>query len=292
MKSPFFLENETEYKEWRKTKLSLYPIKAKNLSVSFDINTLSLDNLNKFKEIIKKHNFAIYNFSSALNNFELRNFCSRLNLTNSAHNLFSDENDISDLTDNFIFTENSVDKKIIKSDYIPYTNKPLNWHTDGYYYPLNASIKSFVLHCVHPASKGGGNLLLDHEIMYIFLRDHNPEYISILMENNAMEIPKNNNNKDSITLVGPVFYIDQDWALNMRFTSRQHNIIWKKDGMIKKIKNYIYDFITNEDKYIYRLLLKKNQGYVANNILHKREEYTDDGEKRHLKRIRFLTRAK
>ena len=148
-------------------------------------------------------------------------------------------------------------------------------------------VKSFLLHCENPADEGGKNLVLDHEIIYIFLRDHNPQYIDILMSNDVMEIPKNKNNKNSKNICGPVFNIDENGLLNMRFTSRQKNIIWKKNDMIKKIKKYIFDFISDDNKYVQHLLLNKNQGYLANNILHKREAYTDGYNKRLIKRLRF-----
>ncbi len=78
----------------------------------------------------------------------------------------------------------------------------------------------------------------------------------------------------------------------MRFTSRQQNIIWQKNDMIKQIKDFIYSFIMEDNKYKFNVLLKENQGYVANNILHKREEYTDGKNKRLLKRLRFSKRIK
>ena len=73
----------------------------------------------------------------------------------------------------------------------------------------------------------------------------------------------------------------------MRFTSRQKNIIWKKNDMIKKIKNYIFDFISDDNIYVQHLLLNKNQGYLANNILHKREAYVDGQIKDLLKDLDF-----
>ena len=72
-------------------------------------------------------------------------------------------NNISNITDN----SNKTRKKI-KGEYIPYTNKKLNWHTDGYYYPINLSVKSFLLHCENQAASGGKNQLIDHEVFIFF----------------------------------------------------------------------------------------------------------------------------
>ena len=287
MKSPFALENQTEYISWRDNKLSLYPKDIESLSISFDFEDIDINQITQLKKIVKDYNFAIYNFSAQVSDEKLQEFCVQLNLMSSVSNLLADQNGISNITDN-----SSLVQKKLNIEYIPYTNKPLNWHTDGYYHPLNSTVKSFLLHCNEPAQEGGENLLLDHEILYIFLRDYNPDFIDVLMQENIMEIPKNKNSKSSSSSVGPVFYIDSEKFLNMRFTSRQQNIIWRKDDMIKKIKNYISSFILDDSKYIFKLLLKKNQGYLANNILHKREEYLDGENKRLLKRLRFSERIR
>jgi len=286
MKSPFILENETEYKNWRQTKLELYPLDISKFSIPLDINNFQKKDLDLIKFNMNKYNFALYNFKSELTNNELENFCTMLNLNNSISNLFSDSNNISDIKDHKDTNNNQM------GEYIPYTNKPLNWHTDGYYYPLNNSVKSFLLHCVNPAHRGGENLLLDHEILYILIRDHNPSYIKILMENNIMGIPRNKNNAESTNINGPVFFIDDEYSLNMRFTSRQQNIVWKKSDIIDKIKKFIFNFVESDTKYITKILLKKNQGYIANNILHKREKFFDNKNKRLLKRIRFSKKLK
>lgn len=286
MKSPFILENETEYKNWRQTKLELYPLNINKFSIPLDINNFQKKDLDLIKFNMNKYNFALYNFKSELKNNELENFCTMLNLNNSISNLFSDSKNISDIKDHKDTNNNQI------GEYIPYTNKPLNWHTDGYYYPLNNSVKSFLLHCVNPAHRGGENLLLDHEILYILIRDHNPSYIKILMENNIMGIPRNKNNTESTNINGPVFFIDDEYSLNMRFTSRQQNIVWKKSDIIDKIKKFIFNFVESDTKYITKILLKKNQGYIANNILHKREKFFDNKNKRLLKRIRFSKKLK
>ena len=286
MKSPFILENETEYKNWRQTKLELYPLNISKFSIPLDINNFQKKDLDLIKFNMNKYNFALYNFKSELTNNELENFCTMLNLNNSISNLFSDSKNISDIRDHKDTNNNQI------GEYIPYTNKPLNWHTDGYYYPLNNSVKSFLLHCVNPAHRGGENLLLDHEILYIIIRDYNPNYIKILMENNIMGIPRNKNNAESTNINGPVFFIDDEYSLNMRFTSRQQNIVWKKSDIIDKIKKFIFNFVESDTKYITKILLKKNQGYIANNILHKREKFFDNKNKRLLKRIRFSKKLK
>lgn len=286
MNSPFLLENQTEYKKWRDKKLAQYPASKNKILVKLNNSNLNNNSINLLRDSINKYNFGIYEFNSKLTNEYLKKFCSKLKLLQSVSNLLADENDISNITN-----QNTERKQSSGIEYIPYTNKQLNWHTDGYYYPIDSAVKSFLLHCEHPAKSGGENILLDHEIMYIFLRDHNPDYIKILMQNDIMEIPGNKNINGSSSIKGPVFYIDEKNFLNMRFTSRQQNIIWQKSDMIKKIKDYIFSFIAEDNYYTFNILLRENQGYIANNVLHKRKEYVDGDKKRLLKRLRFSERV-
>ena len=99
MKSPFQIENETEYKEWRKKKLSLYPVKEENLFTKFDNKDLSNVSIDSLKEIIKKYNFALYEFNTKLSDANIQEFCSKLQLKDSISNLLANENDISNITD-------------------------------------------------------------------------------------------------------------------------------------------------------------------------------------------------
>lgn len=286
MNSPFLLENQAEYEEWKKIKLSSYPKSLSDLCVKIDQNNFGQTQIDDLKKIVSKYNFVLYKFDSKIDDLVLQQFCKKLNLVESISNPLSDINNISNITD-----KSNETREKIKGEYIPYTNKKLNWHTDGYYYPINLSVKSFLLHCENQAASGGKNQLIDHEVIYIFLRDHNPEFIDILMQEDIMEIPKNKNISSSQAIKGPVFYIDEGNYLNMRYTSRKQNIIWKKDGMIKKIKIFLDSFLNDNEEYIFSLLLKNNQGYIANNVLHRREEYVDGKKKRLLKRIRFSNRV-
>ena len=98
MNSPFILENHTEYKEWRDLKLLNYPVQKNKLIFKFDKNIVDEKVLNLFKSTINDYNFVIYEFGSEVLDAELLNFCSALGLTNSVSNLFSDEDNISNIT--------------------------------------------------------------------------------------------------------------------------------------------------------------------------------------------------
>ena len=87
--------------------------------------------------------------------------------------------------------------------YIPYSRRPMNWHTDGYYNSPAERIRGMILHCVHPADDGGQNQFLDPEIVYIRLRDRDPDLVAALMHPEAMTIPENREADGSLRPEGP-----------------------------------------------------------------------------------------
>ncbi|MCK7502176.1 MAG: TauD/TfdA family dioxygenase [Comamonadaceae bacterium] len=97
-----------------------------------------------------------------------------------------------------------------RTAYIPYTTRPIKWHTDGYYNPPERQVRGMVLHCVRPAASGGENALMDHEIAYILLRDEDPGHIRALMAPDAMTIPAREEEGEVARgdQPGPVFSVD------------------------------------------------------------------------------------
>ena len=119
-----------------------------------------------------------------------------------------------------------------RKEFIPYTDKPIRWHTDGYYNVPERTVRGMVLHCVESAATGGDNQLLDHEIAYILLRDENPDYIRALSQDDVMTIPPRMDD-DGIARAaqpGPVFSIDAQGFLHMRYTARTISIEWRSDA--------------------------------------------------------------
>ena len=115
-------------------------------------------------------------------------------------------------------------------EFIPYTNKPIRWHTDGYYNTVDRRICGMVLHCVQSAEEGGDNRLLDHEIAYILLRDQNPEYIRALSASDVMTIPARLDESGIARAeeTGPVFSVlPESGALHMRYTARTKSTFGK-----------------------------------------------------------------
>ena len=109
-------------------------------------------------------------------------FGRRLGLVRLATNLCADERAVSAV---------AVRPTGRASEYIPYTDRPLSWHTDGYYQPPGSEVRAWMLFCVRDAAVGGENTLLDPEIAYIQLRDEDPSLIRALMEPDAMTVPAN-----------------------------------------------------------------------------------------------------
>ncbi len=112
-----------------------------------------------------------------------------------------------------------------RAGYIPYSNRPLSWHTDGYYNYHGPSdcVKAMVLHCVRDAAGGGVSALLDHEIAYIRLRDRDPAFIEALTHPEAMTIPAGEDGYGGPRPdnTGPVFFINpESKSVVMRYTAR------------------------------------------------------------------------
>ncbi len=179
-------------------------------------------------------------------------------------------------------------------EYIPYTNRSLNWHTDGYYNRPDRSVRAWMLFCVQDAVDGGENALLDPEIAYLRLRDRDPELIATLMDPHALEVPANN--RDGITLremsVGPVFSC-LDGALHMRYTARARHARWRATATTDAARAALTSLFSSQDNYIYRHKLKPGEGFVTNNVLHNRSSFDTSVSPRagrELLRVRYLDR--
>ena len=168
-----------------------------------------------------------------------------------------------------------------RQSYIPYTDRPIKWHTDGYYNPPQRTIRSMVLHCVRSAAKGGENRLMDHELAYILLRDDNPQHIHALMQADAMTIPERVDKTDGIRPAqsGPVFSVDAvTGGLHMRYTARTRSIEWKQDAATMAAVAALEKLLGAELPYIYRAKLEPGMGVLCNNVLHDRAAFSDDPE--------------
>ena len=272
-----FTAKSAEFLRWAEEKERNIPHNIDGIIVNIhDINNVKISEIAKIKETINKCNSCIYSSKIALkSNTNLLKFVESIGMkTYDRNNIES--NEISTITP----LENN------KINYIPYTDKSLNWHTDGYY--DKKSIFSWLLHCVHPATHGGENYLLDHELA---LREYVLRYddINNLMSEDALTIPESKDTSRS-EISTYIFSIKNQYKkLHMRFSMRKDNIGTspKAGDAVTKLKQIIENDCA---KYSLTYKLQKNEGIITNNILHGRKAFKDDKVKRKLLRIRSYER--
>lgn len=268
--SPFALGNDVAYRDWRERKLELRarldPTRLFELDAEEPPDAALREAL---REQIAAHNFVLFESSGLLDQDRFVALNRDFGLVDPDRNLGADDAGVSAL--------HQVDPGDERAQYIPYTNRALNWHTDGYYNEDADTIRAFSLYCVSPAERGGGNFLFDHEMMYLLIRDTDPELIAALMNPDIMTIPANvSGNK----VLRPqtscaVFSIDPSTRrLQMRYTSRPRNITWRDDKRSERALKLIREILIDHEA-VTHLQLGAGQGLICNNLLHGREAFRD-----------------
>jgi alpha-ketoglutarate-dependent taurine dioxygenase len=286
--SPFDPDNESAYRQWREAKLKDYPTRAEQLVVAVQ-NPLQLTAQEREALLsrVRKCNMAIYAAATGDNpDKEIpRRLAEQVGLIHLDSNLLADDDGITSIT---------VNPEGDHPKYIPYTNRAINWHCDGYYNTAEHQIRGMVLHCVQNAAEGGENQLLDHEMVYLLLRDENPDYIRALIADDVMTIPPGKDGEGDTRgpSVGPVFSIQPNGTLHMRYTARKRNIEWKSDPATRSALARLEALLESDSPYIFRALLKPGMGLICNNVLHTRDGFTDlpDQPKRLMYRARYFDR--
>jgi hypothetical protein len=207
----------------------------------------------------------------------------QLGLTRLDTNMGADDDAISSLT---------VQDDALHRGYIPYSNRPIAWHTDGYYNAPECQIHGMVLHCVQPAEDGGDNGILDHEILYILIRDRNPDFIRALMHPRAMTIPANvvDGRELRPERSGPVFSVCKDGHLHVRYTDRNRSILWRDDRLTRDAVACLKDVLHQRTAWHFKARLETGWGLVSNNALHSRTKFEDGTYPRLLFRARYYDR--
>jgi hypothetical protein len=181
-----------------------------------------------------------------------------------------------------------------RKEFIPYTDKPIRWHTDGYYNLPEHTIRGLILHCVRSAASGGENQLLDHDLAYILLRDENPEFIRALSAPDAMTIPPRLDDAGVARAAqpGPVFSVDAAGYLHMRYTARTVSIAWRDDSLTQAAVAALARILSVPTPWTLHGRLEPGMGLVCNNVLHDRSGFTETPEKRRLLyRARYYERV-
>lgn len=271
--SPFLLENEGAYQAWRARKLRYREGLSATTVYSLDSESgLPGSMLDQIQKQVEAFNFVVFESASLLGKSEFLALNRHFGLQDLDVNLGADEDKVTSLQ--------VVSESDKRSQYIPYTSRGMNWHTDGYYNPDGRRINAFALYCVHQSERGGGNFLFDHEMMYMLIRDQAPSLLEALMCDDIMCIPANVQGNRIIRAeeTGPVFSLQPGTcSLNMRYTSRPHNIVWKSDRLSANALNLVREILM-DGKAMIEIKLHERQGIVCNNILHGRQAFNNGAD--------------
>jgi alpha-ketoglutarate-dependent taurine dioxygenase len=289
MSNPFDLNDTESYLRWRDQKLANAPASVNDLIVEVrDPRALTPNEHTALADRIRHCNMAIY--ASPMHEADTdipRLLGAQFGLTHLDANWLAGEDGISEIR---VFDNGT------RQNYIPYTDRPIKWHTDGYYNSPERTIRGMVLHCVRNASSGGENQLMDHEMAYLLLRNENPQHIQALMQADAMTIPERVDETDGVRPAqsGPVFSLDAEGNLHMRYTARTRSIEWKKNSATAAAVAALEHLLASNTPHVFHTRLEPGLGLLCNNVLHDRSAFTDDPEQptRLLYRARYLDRLK
>ena len=205
----FDLDNEAAYQQWREQKLQDYPTAIEQLIVEVkDPTKLSDAEREAMLQRILKSNMVVFAGPTGDDPDKTipRQLGAQFGLQSLDNNTGADDDGITSL---------EVKNDEWHKHYIPYTDRQIHWHTDGYYNDLTRQIFGLQLHCVRAAAEGGKSSLMDHEIAYILLRDRDPALVEALMREDAMTIPENraDDKVDRPERPGPVFMAGARWCI-------------------------------------------------------------------------------
>jgi alpha-ketoglutarate-dependent taurine dioxygenase len=268
---PFNLADTAAYSAWREAKLAAHPTAVGELVVEVaDIAALTAAEHGALLDRIRRCNMAVYvepTRRARDDKAALRAAGGRFGLTSLDCNALADDDGVTPL---------AVHREGTRARYIPYSEKPIAWHTDGYYNPPERTVRALLLHCANPAAEGGENRVMDVEMLYMALRDEDPGHIAALMRPDAMTIPPNE--EEGLlrpATVGPIFTVAATGRLHMRYTARGRNVVWSDDPAVQAAATAIRRLL-DESPYGFRHRLQPGQGLLSNNVLHTREPFRDD----------------
>ncbi|QKT04046.1 TauD/TfdA family dioxygenase [Ectothiorhodospiraceae bacterium 2226] len=288
---PFDLDDERAYRRWREAKLRRYPARAADITVPVhDAWRVSVGERRALGALLAKTNVAVVRLppDHPLDQTLVRALGSQLGLRRLDRNPQAGEDGVSLL---------SARDEAGGPEFIPYTRRALSWHTDGYYNTAARQVRGLIMFCVEPAATGGDNALLDPELAYLWLRDHDPALVAALMHPRAMTIPAHEQDGRVLRPArsGPVFSVDERGALHMRYTARRHSVAWRDDAQTRSAVAFLQGILSDEGlPHRFRYTLRAGEGIVCNNVLHNRSAFEDDaaeGRVRRMYRARYYERV-
>jgi hypothetical protein len=284
MPGPFDLNDTAAYAAWRERKLADHPRSLAELIVEVaDPRAPTTAERAALADRVARCNMAIY--AGRTRDDADKEIVMALGRAFGLHRLDRNQG-----ADEDAVTSLQISDDARHAGYIPYSNRPIAWHTDGYYNAPDRQIHALVLHCVRPALEGGANRLLDHEIAYLRLRDRDPAHIAALMRPDAMTIPANVVDGQAVrnTTPGPVFSV-RDGHLHMRYTARKRNVIWRDDPGTRAAVQALEDVLRGDEPLAFEATLQGGWGLLSNNVLHTRSGF-EEGSNRLLYRARYYDR--
>ena len=283
------LDEPAAYAAWRERKIAGYPRSADELIVEVR-DPRRLDRIERaaIADRLRRANMAVY--ASACGELEDKEIPRALGrqfgLERLDPNWLADDDGVSSI---------AAREGEAHGEFIPYTNRAIRWHTDGYYNPPERCIRAFVLHCVRSAADGGESALLDHEIVYLMLRDENPDWVRALMQPGAMTIPERTEGGAvaRAARTAPVFSIEEGGELQMRYTARTVSIGWAGDTDTAAAVAQLAQWLAADAPHALRVRLEPGMGVICNNVLHARSAFRDDPARpRLLYRARYYDRVR
>jgi len=282
---PFSLDDDAAYTHWKQHKLADYPTAFEQLVVSLaDLTQLSDASRTAIKTCVDKTNMVIVSAPNPPSKTLLQQLGAGFGLTRLDANLYAEDDAITAL---------QVQVKPSRQQaFIPYTDKALSWHTDGYYNPAHQQIRAMALYCVAAAHDGGENTLLDPEMVYLLMRDENPAFIRALSDPNVLTIPAHID-EHGVSLrpdqAGPVFSVIGG-HLHMRYSHRKRNIHWQDSAVVTQALAFL-DHLFEHCPYRFKGKLACGDALLCNNVLHNRTAFKDQGaHKRCIYRARYYDR--
>jgi hypothetical protein len=279
----FDLDTDVDYKKWREEKLAAYPGSVGDLVVELaDMTAITNAEKDRILELVELANMCVYTSGAAdLSMNSLLSLGAQLGVTDTDKSTRHSKSD--ELTDSGILGKA-----------IPFSTRQVRWHTDATYYGSDKTIQALFLLCKRPAIEGGSNKVLDNEVLYILLRDKDPQALRILMRNDSFKYKNPKTGEISEQLGGKVFWTNPDGQLCHRFSFRKMDMAWSEDSEVIAARDVLESVILDESEYVIEGRLESGMGLISNNVLHTREKPVDSDDpakKRLLYRARYYDRV-
>ena len=279
----FNLDSSDDYQKWRDEKLAAYPRNLGDLVVELgDMTAITDAEKTKIMERVELANMCVYTAGKAeLSMDSLLSLGKQLGVSDTDKSRRHSNSD--ELTNSGILNKA-----------IPFTTRHVRWHTDATYYGSDKTIQALFLLCKRPAVEGGSNKVLDNEILYILMRDKNPDALRVLMSKDCFKYKNPKTGEIDDHLGGKVFWTNPDGHLCHRFSFRKMDMAWAEDSDVKAAQDVLESLILDESEYVIEGRLESGLGLVSNNVQHTREKLVDSDDpakQRLLFRTRFYDRV-